>query len=68
MRIFWNIFYYRRYPMVRDLVYVLKENNRGVGHGFAYFLSGQRGQLIFKRAYLTPAQMALNVRNATLRE
>ena len=60
--------YYRRYPMVRDLVYVLKENNRGVGHGFAYFLSGQRGQLIFKRAYLTPAQMALNVRNATLRE
>ena len=60
--------YYRRYPMVRDLVYVLKETNRGVGHGFAYFLSGQRGQLIFKRAYLTPAQMALNVRNATLRE
>jgi phosphate transport system substrate-binding protein len=60
--------YYRRYPMVRDLVYVLKETNRGVGHGFAYFLSGQRGQLIFKRAYLTPGQMALNVRNAALRE
>ena len=32
------------------------------------FLSGQRGQLIFKRAYLTPAQMALNIRNASLRE
>jgi phosphate transport system substrate-binding protein len=60
--------YYRRYPMVRDLVYVLKENARGVAHGFAYFLSGQRGQLIFKRAYLMPAQMALNVRNASLRE
>jgi phosphate transport system substrate-binding protein len=60
--------YYRRYPMVRDLVYVLKENVSGVAHGFAYFLSGQRGQLIFKRAYLTPAQMQLNVRNATLRE
>lgn len=60
--------YYRRYPMVRDLVYVLKEKNRGVAHGFAYFLSGQRGQLIFKRAYLTPAQMALNIRNASLRE
>lgn len=60
--------YYRRYPMVRDLVYVLKEKNKGVARGFAYFLSGQRGQLIFKRSYLTPAQMALNVRNATLRE
>ena len=60
--------YYRRYPMVRDLVYVLKEKNTGVAHGFAYFLSGQRGQLIFKRSYLTPAQMQLNVRNASLRE
>lgn len=60
--------YYRRYPMVRDLVYVLKEKNIGVGRGFAYFLSGQRGQLIFKRSYLTPAQMSLNVRNAALRE
>jgi len=60
--------YYRRYPMVRDLVYVLKESMNGVGHGFAYFLSGQRGQLIFKRSYLTPAQMQLNVRNAALRE
>jgi len=60
--------YYRRYPMVRDLVYVLKESTNGVGHGFAYFLSGQRGQLIFKRSYLTPAQMQLNVRNAALRE
>src|SRR5687768_16240456 len=60
--------YYRRYPMVRDLVYVLKESITGVGHGFAYFLSGQRGQLIFKRSYLTPAQMQLNVRNAALRE
>ena len=54
--------------MVRDLVYVLKEKNTGVGRGFAYFLSGQRGQLIFKRSYLTPAQMSLNVRNAALRE
>lgn len=60
--------YYRRYPMVRDLVYVLKERNVSVGRGFAYFLSGQRGQLIFKRSYLTPAQMSLNVRNASLRE
>ena len=60
--------YYRRYPMVRDLVYVLKEKNKGVAHGFAYFLTGRRGQLIFKRAYLMPAQMPFNIRNANLRE
>jgi phosphate transport system substrate-binding protein len=60
--------YYRRYPMVRDLIYVLKERHNGLGHGFAYFLGGQRGQLIFKRAYLMPAQMQFNVRNANLRD
>jgi phosphate transport system substrate-binding protein len=32
--------YTRRYPMVRDLVYILKENHKGLGHGFAYFMSG----------------------------
>ncbi len=57
--------YYRRYPMVRDLVYVLKEKHRGLGHGFAYFLSGERGQLIFRRAYLLPAQQAFIVRPAS---
>jgi phosphate transport system substrate-binding protein len=60
--------YYRRYPMVRDLVYVLKEKERSVGHGFAYFLSGQRGQLIFKRSYLMPALMGFTIRDANLRE
>jgi phosphate transport system substrate-binding protein len=60
--------YYKRYPMVRDLVYVLKEKNKGVAHSFAYFLGGQRGQLIFKRAYLMPVLMGFNLRNASLRE
>ncbi len=60
--------YTRRYPMVRDLVYVLKEKHRGLGHGFANFLSGERGQLIFKRAYLMPAQMKFGVRTATITE
>jgi phosphate transport system substrate-binding protein len=54
--------YYRRYPMVRDLVYILKENHRGLGKGFADFMSGEKGQLIFKRAYLMPAQKDFRVR------
>jgi phosphate transport system substrate-binding protein len=60
--------YVRRYPMVRDLVYILKERHVGLGKGFSNFLSGQRGQLIFRRAFLVPAKLSFNVRPATLRE
>lgn len=42
----------RRYPLVRGLYYILKENYSGLGTGFVNFLNQQRGQLIFKRAYL----------------
>ncbi|HYE53763.1 MAG TPA: substrate-binding domain-containing protein, partial [Chitinophagaceae bacterium] len=47
----------RRYPMVRGLHYIVKENFRGVGSGFVNFLQYERGQLIFRRAYLWPARM-----------
>ena len=60
--------YLRRYPMVRDLVYILKEKHRGLGKGFADFMSGEIGQLIFKRAYLMPAQKDFIVRPIRLRE
>ncbi|MEI6946774.1 substrate-binding domain-containing protein [Paraflavisolibacter sp. H34] len=59
---------YGRYPMIRSLYYVLKERHNGLGHGFGYFLTGQRGQLVFKRAYLMPGQMAFNVRQTNLRD
>ena len=42
----------RRYPLVRGLYYVLKENYNGLGTGFVNFLNQERGQLIFRRAYL----------------
>lgn len=60
--------YIKRYPMVRDLVYILKENYRGLGHGFADFMSGEIGQLIFKRAYLAPAQKNFGIRPVRLNE
>lgn len=60
--------YYRRYPMVRDLVYILKERHKGLGYGFANFLTTNRGQLIFKRAYLMPAWMTFTTRDANLIE
>ncbi len=60
--------YYGRYPMIRHLVYVLKEKHQGLAHGFAEFLTTERGQLIFKRAYLMPAQMGFSVREASVSE
>ena len=58
----------RRYPMVRDLVYILKENYKGLGTAFSDFMSGELGQLIFKRAYLVPAQKDFTIRPVRLRE
>lgn len=60
--------YLGRYAMIRPLVYTLKERHRGLGNGFASFMAGQRGQLIFRRAYLVPAQLRLNVRPTSIRE
>lgn len=42
----------RRYPLVRGLYYITKENYYGPAASFAAFLKSERGQLIFKRAYL----------------
>ncbi len=60
--------YLNRYPMVRDLVYILKEKHRGLGKGFADFMSGEIGQLIFRRAYLMPAQKDLIIRPIRVRD
>jgi phosphate transport system substrate-binding protein len=56
----------RRYPLVRGLYYILKENYNGLGGGFANFLQYERGQLIFRRAYLWPAKMNFSIRSETL--
>lgn len=58
--------YTKSYPLVRDLVYTVKEKHRGLAHGFAHFLSTMQGQLIFRRAYLMPAILPNYVRDAEL--
>lgn len=58
----------KRYPLVRGLHYILKENYSGLGSGLVNFLTHEKGQLIFKRAYLAPARMALQVRQAGIEE
>jgi len=57
-----------RYPMVRPLYYILKENYQGLGSGFKNFLIYEKGQLIFKRAYLLPARMRFEVRDMQISE
>jgi phosphate transport system substrate-binding protein len=57
--------YYNRYPMIRNIVCVLKErHDKGLGKAFMSFMSGEAGQLIFRRAYLMPALMRFSVRTA----
>jgi phosphate transport system substrate-binding protein len=58
----------KRYPLVRGLYYILKENYAGLGNGFTNFMTLERGQLIFKRAYLAPSRMSLQVRKMDMEE
>jgi phosphate transport system substrate-binding protein len=56
----------RRYPLVRSLYYILKENYSGVGNNFVNFLQFERGQLIFSKAYLWPAKMSFVIRDTQI--
>jgi len=57
---------FNQYPLVRGLYYVLKENYPGLGSRFVFFLSTERGQLIFKRALLVPVKMNFNRRRTNM--
>ena len=56
------------YPLRRELVFILKENHRGLGYGFSNFMTTERGQLIFRRASLVPGYLPFLVRPTKLRE
>ncbi len=57
----------RRYPLVRPLCYIIKENYEGLGTGFISFLKFERGQLIFRRAYLGPV-MDFDIRSVKINQ
>ena len=57
-----------RYPLVRGLYYILKENYSGLGEGFVDFMTFERGQLIFKRAYLGSSKIGFAIRNIKINE
>ena len=58
----------KKYPLNRGLFYILKENYAGLGKGFVNFLTHEKGQLIFRRGYLVPDRMALQIRTANVSE
>ncbi len=58
----------RQYPLVRGLFYILKENYSGLGSGFLNFMQYERGQLIFRRAYLGSSKMGFAIRSVQINE
>jgi len=58
----------KRYPLIRGLYFILKENYSGLGSGFLNFLQYERGQLIFRRAYLGPSKIGFGIRNVKINE
>lgn len=57
------------YPFTRELIFILKENHpKGLGRGFSTFMTTERGQLIFRRAYLVPGYLSFIVRPTKLRD
>jgi phosphate transport system substrate-binding protein len=58
----------KRYPLVRGFYTIVKENYSGLGSGFAAFMRFEKGQLIFRRAYLSPGKIGFNERNVRINE
>jgi len=56
----------KEYPLVRKLYYVSRESYPGLGTGFANFLNGPRGQLIFAHAHFYPLNMNITIRDAEI--
>lgn len=59
---------FNQYPLVRGLYYALKENYAGLGSRFVFFLTTERGQLIFRRASLVPTKMNFSRRTTNIKE
>lgn len=51
----------QNYPLRRNLYVISREARTGLGTGFASFVAGQKGQLIFQKSGLLPAQMQARI-------
>ena len=51
----------QNYPLRRSLYIISREARAGLGTGFASFVAGKNGQLIFQKSGLLPAQMQARI-------
>ena len=51
----------QNYPLRRNLYVISREARAGLGTGFASFVAGKNGQLIFQKSGLLPAQMQASI-------
>jgi len=51
----------QRYPLQRNIYIINREARTGLGSGFASFVAGQKGQLIFYKSGLLPAKMQARI-------
>lgn len=51
----------QNYPLRRNLYVISREARAGLGTGFASFIAGKNGQLIFQKSGLLPAQMQARI-------
>jgi len=51
----------QNYPLRRNLYLISREARAGLGTGFASFVAGKNGQLIFQKSGLLPAQMQARI-------
>jgi phosphate transport system substrate-binding protein len=51
----------QRYPLQRNIYIINREARTGLGSGFASFVAGQKGQLIFSKSGLLPAKMQVRI-------
>ncbi|MFD2718758.1 PstS family phosphate ABC transporter substrate-binding protein [Hymenobacter monticola] len=51
----------QNYPLRRNLYIISREARAGLGTGFASFVAGKSGQLIFQKSGLLPAQMQARI-------
>jgi len=58
----------KKYPLTRTIYFITRDNWSGLGVGFANFLSGDVGQLIFNKARLMPLRVPLNIREAEIKQ
>jgi phosphate transport system substrate-binding protein len=54
-----------RYPLLRGMYYIIKENYKGLGTDLVSYMKFEPGQLIFRRSYLRP-EMDFRVRNVKI--